>query len=118
MSVKECAVCGGHVRPLDDRSGFGSCDKCGVVYALGDRVKAGWVTEPPGGREEGSRSEPAGIVQPARAYAGDATAVGRTPGSYWRCPDCDTEIRADNDSDLGFAKREHIREYHPNRAGG
>jgi hypothetical protein len=37
--------------------------------------------------------------------------------SRWRCPDCGAVMDAENDSDLEFVKREHIREYHPNRAG-
>jgi hypothetical protein len=40
----------------------------------------------------------------------------KQPGSHWKCPDCGANLGAENDSDLEFVKREHIREYHPNRS--
>jgi len=114
LSVKACAVCGGNVRPLDDQSGLGYCENCGVVYALRDRL-----TEDPDTRIQGIGPGTGGARGPDTFRGSSVEGAGtsaRSPGSYWRCPDCDTEIRSENDSDLEFAKREHIREYHPNRS--
>lgn len=113
LSVKGCEVCGGTVRPLDDRSVFGYCEKCGLVYALTDRLIGGWGTEGASGVEAVTKSESLETKMSREASRADAAL-----GSYWRCPDCDAEIRMDSDSDLEFAKREHLREYHPNRSTG
>ena len=118
LSVKGCEVCGGHVRPLDDQSAFGYCENCGIVYALKDRSKGVLDTERLGVLGAGFTNESKGPNSPSGVSMIDATAPPHSPGSCWRCPDCDTEIRSDNDSDLEFAKREHIREYHPNRSTG
>jgi len=114
LSAKACGVCGGPVRPLDDQSVFGYCENCGIVYALKDRLTAARDTRVPGriGASPDREAKGTGFT------GGIATTPARSPGSHWRCPDCDTEIRADNDSDLEFAKREHVREYHPNRTPG
>ena len=96
MSVSaKCKVCSGHVRPVDDRSIFGYCEKCGLVYALKDRLAD---------REAGG------------ARRGEEPAQGR--GLRWRCPDCDSEMEATSEADLEFIKREHVREFHPNRTMG
>ena len=103
---------------MDDQSVFAYCEKCGIVYALKDRVEGGWYTE----RSEKARTGVTRESMGTNTRGGVPTVSATTPkepsGSYWRCPDCDTEIRSDNDSDLEFAKREHIREYHPNRSTG
>lgn len=114
LSVKGCGVCGGNVRPLDGQSGFGYCENCGIVYALGGRLT--------GARDTGRQGLGSGTggAKGRDTFSGfsviSARAPPQSPGSYWRCPDCETEIRSENDSDLEFAKREHVREYHPNRS--
>jgi len=103
------------VKPLDDQSVLGYCENCGIVYALKDKLKGAWDTEAPERLGAGITGDE-GTKRPRGAPLVDVAAPPQTPGSYWRCPDCDTEIRSDNDSDLEFVKREHIREYHPNRS--
>ena len=56
--------------------------------------------------------------KPARATSPDTEDRPQTLNSRWRCPDCDAYLEAANDTDLQFVKREHIREYHPNRSIG
>jgi predicted RNA-binding Zn-ribbon protein involved in translation (DUF1610 family) len=112
---RRCEVCGGRVRPTDQQSNFGFCEKCGIVYALRARATNEWGEEMPRsfegdfgkGREEPSRSKV--------SASEDTGELARASAFLWRCPDCDSELRAANDTDLGFLKREHIREYHPNR---
>jgi len=106
------------VRPLDDQSVFAYCENCRIVYALKDRVEGAWYTERSGKARAGVTSDSVGPRPPRGVPTVSATTLAQPPGSYWRCPDCDTEIHSDNDSDLEFAKREHIREYHPNRSTG
>jgi hypothetical protein len=117
LSAKRCEVCGGQVRPIGDQGGLGYCESCGIVYVLTDGLKGGRVAEALGGLGMSEPSEPKGTDR-SRGASVDAAAPIRASGSYWKCPDCGAEIRSDNDSDLGFAKREHIREYHPNRSTG
>jgi hypothetical protein len=106
------------VRPLADPSGLGYCEECGIVYALKGGGKGERVTDVPEALKVGAGGEPEGTEWRRGTSAADVTPPGPSSGAYWRCPDCDTAIRADNDSELGFAKREHIREYHPNRPTG
>ena len=111
---KECKVCGGNVRPLDEQSTFGCCEKCGIVYALKDRLTDHEYTGEQGRPE-------AGFLEGRK----EARVQGRTDSYYeesrraaslhWRCPDCDAEFKETSDTDLEFAKRQHVREYHPNR---
>jgi rubredoxin len=103
---------------LDGQDVFGCCENCGIVYALKDRSKVAWAGARQGRFEEGANSEPEGPNTLREVSVVDPGTPVRSQGSYWRCPDCDMEIRSDNDSDLEFAKREHIREYHPNRTSG
>ena len=115
MSVrKDCGVCGGRVQPVDGKSDFGYCVGCGLVYlvklntprTLGaeeNGTGGGWYSK--AGREP---DEPSGTPD----------SFGRTSqsgGSRWRCPDCGTVLTSEAESDLGFLKVAHIREYHPNR---
>jgi len=118
LSTKGCEVCGGRLRPLEGQSVFAYCENCGIVYALRDRMKGTWDTETPGKLRAQIAGESSGKEEPGGVPMVEATTPAETPGSYWRCPDCDTEIRSENDSDLEFAKRDHIREYHPNRPNG
>jgi len=118
LSVKVCGVCGGQVRPLDDQSVFGCCEGCGIVYALKGRLAGARDARMPGRFGTSADSGLRGPETPGGVSVGVATSRARPPGSYWRCPDCDSEIHADNDSDLEFAKREHVREFHPNRTPG
>ena len=103
---------------MDDQSVLGYCENCGIVYVLKDRLKGTWDIGPPGRLGADVAGESKGTNRPGGVSAVDVAAPPRSPGSYWKCPDCDTEIRSDNDSDLEFIKREHIREYHPNRSTG
>jgi len=103
------------VRPLDDQSTFGCCEKCGIVYALKDR-QGEYQNSGEQERSEsgffGRRKETSGQ---GRGDFYDRGEPGEAPTLHWRCPDCDAEFNADSDTDLEFAKREHVREYHPNR---
>jgi hypothetical protein len=103
------------VKPADAKGNFGYCEKCGIVYALRARTTGEWGREAPRpfegefGEETKEQSRPR---TPAPVEPGEQA---RASAFLWRCPDCDTELRADNDVDLQFLKREHIRGYHPNR---
>ena len=112
---KKCKVCGGHVRPLDEQSTFGYCEKCGIVYALKDRLRESEGTDEERRPESGfldGRKE-ARMRRRADSYDEES----RQATSFrWRCPDCDAEFNETSDTDLQFAKREHVREYHPNRS--
>lgn len=104
------------MRPVADDSVFGYCENCGLVYALRSRLKEDWSKETPRNPRTGPKEEPGGLSSPSAATHFDAEIPAQPTGSHWRCPDCDAEMSAANDSDLGFVKREHIREYHPNRS--
>ena len=101
---------------MDGQGVLGYCENCGIVYALKEKLKGTWDTETPRRFEGGITSDSKEAGSQRRVSPVDTKAPVRSPGSYWRCPDCDAEIRSDNDSDLKYAKREHIREYHPNRS--
>ena len=103
---------------MDDKSVFGYCENCGVVYALIDRLKEARDIEGPEMPKADFATESKGQDNPRGVPMAEPAPPAQPQGSYWRCPDCDTEIRSDNDSDLEFIKREHIREYHPNRSTG
>jgi hypothetical protein len=105
------------VRPLNDQGVLGYCEKCGIVYVLKNRVEGAWDKEELG-FGAGVTGESSGPNTLRGVSVAEATTPPQSRGSYWRCPDCDTEIHSDDDSDLGFARREHIREYHPNRSTG
>ena len=103
------------MRPTDEQSNFGFCVKCGIVYALRARTTGVWGEETPR-TFEGEFGE--GTKEPSKSATAapiDTGAPAQASAFLWRCPDCDSELRADNDVDLQFLKREHIREYHPNR---
>ena len=103
------------MRPLDEQSAFSYCEKCGIVYALKDRLAEYRDTggqERPGTGFFGRQKE---TSRQKRADFHDKEVSHEAPTFHWRCPDCDAEFNADSDTDLEFAKREHIREYHPNR---
>ena len=110
MSAKGCEVCGGLVKPVNDKSLFGYCEKCGLVYVLKERQAGSWDSDAPAGvmadmprgREEKPRKE-------ARAEQQE-----QLQQVSWECPDCGMVIEAESDS-LKFAKRQHIADYHPNR---
>lgn len=38
-----------------------------------------------------------------------------TGKGQWICPDCGTRFELADESDLPYVKREHFREFHPNR---
>lgn len=116
MSVlKQCAVCGGRITPTRDVSDFGYCENCGIVYLLRDGLLERPHKGPPGavekalGRPYETKDKPGEIES--------ISVAGSPPSSsyHWRCPDCDAVMEFDNEADLDFVKREHIREYHPNR---
>ena len=109
---KRCEVCGGNVRPTDGQGDFGYCEKCGIVYALGARTRAERdEAVPASNRGDSGREE----VMSRVAVPPDDEARPVVSAFRWRCPDCDEELGAESDVDLEFLKREHIREYHPNR---
>jgi predicted RNA-binding Zn-ribbon protein involved in translation (DUF1610 family) len=109
---KRCEVCGGNVRPTEEQGDFGYCEKCGIVYALGAWMRGERGPGVPGffradtGQEE---------VMPKIAVPPDDEVRPRVSAFRWKCPDCNEDLRAESDVDLEFLKREHIREYHPNR---
>jgi predicted RNA-binding Zn-ribbon protein involved in translation (DUF1610 family) len=114
--AKRCEVCGGTVTPVDDQSPFGYCEACGVVYALKERLQGRRSHETPRVVELQSAEEIRETDSPSKeAFAGTDEPTKQS-GSHWKCPDCGADLKAENDSDLEFVKREHIREYHPNRS--
>jgi hypothetical protein len=115
---KGCEVCGGKVRPIDDQSLFAFCDTCGIVYVLKDRLEGQQSTEAPREIELGLGREPKDTEMPRRTAFIDNEAPLESLSSHWRCPDCDTDLEAPNEADLEFLKREHVREFHPNRSTG
>ena len=102
--------------PFDEQSALGCCEDCGIVYALRGKLKGVPAGEAPDVLKSGAPRDSREKDRPEVTSVADATTPRPSSGVSWRCPDCDTEIRSENDSDLGFAKREHIREYHPNRS--
>ncbi|MDA4126502.1 MAG: hypothetical protein OK452_04775 [Thaumarchaeota archaeon] len=114
--TKRCEVCGGTVSPVDDQSPFGYCEACGIVYALKDRLQGRRTYETPKLAEVQSNGEPREPDSPSRAAFVDTEESTKRSGSHWRCPDCGMVLESAVDSDMEFIKREHIREYHPNRS--
>lgn len=106
------------MRPLGNEGVFGYCENCGIVYALKDRLNGTRGAGGPVILGAGVPGESTEMNRPKGVSPVEAKPHPQSPGAYWKCPDCDTEIRSENESDLGFAKREHIREYHPNRSTG
>jgi len=110
LPPKRCEVCGSQVRQIGEGP-FGACEKCGLVYALDLRS-----------REEGT---PGNESLPPRKSNEEAEVVGEEPikgqvpsddnRARWRCPDCEEVLTADNEADMKFVIREHVREFHPNR---
>ncbi len=96
---------------MDERSEFGYCEHCGLVYALSRLRVLGEAEEskPPGADLGDATGGKDGRSDAARQEDADSKAF------RWSCGDCGTAITADIESDLGLLKREHIREYHPNR---
>jgi hypothetical protein len=97
---------------MDGQGDFGYCEKCGIVYALGARMRG----------EQGKGVPGSFLADPVReeviskmAVPPDDEVRPRASAFRWRCPDCNEDLGADNAVDLEFLKRGHIREYHPNR---
>jgi hypothetical protein len=88
------------------------------MYALKDRLTKGSVPEAPNGLGAVIPSESRDRGVPLGSSVVHAETPAQIPGTRWRCPDCDTDIRSESESELEFLKREHIREYHPNRPTG
>ena len=102
------------MRPLDEQSTFGYCERCGIVYALKDKLTEHGYTDEQRRPESGflrGRKE-ARMQRPADSYDEESR---QAPSFHWRCPDCDAEFNETSDTDLEFARREHVRDYHPNR---
>ena len=103
MPPKRCEVCGSPVRLIGEGP-FGSCEKCGLVYMM-DLTLAQ--------EETASGSEQPSPVGPSKEQAEDEEPGAA--GARWRCPDCDELLMAENEGDLKFVIREHVKEFHPNR---
>jgi len=100
---KLCEVCGGSVEAIDEKSFFGYCTKCGVVYALKERM---------GDARHLSNQAPP--VRPDRESPPPQTPQ-KEEGAVWVCPDCGMEVPMTSQDDLKFVKRQHNLDYHPNR---
>jgi hypothetical protein len=102
------------VNSLDGHSNLGYCERCGIVYALG-KLRERKTGEGVG--ELGSESSKGTMRE--ETYRKNILARNKgqaEPSDFrWKCPDCDMELTAGRESDLGFLKREHIHELHPNR---
>ena len=100
---------------LDGQSNFGCCERCGIVYAL-DKLRERRAEEEAGELEcessEGRRRE----KTDERNILARSKRKVEFSDFRWKCPDCDMELTAGSESDLGFLKREHVRELHPNRS--
>ena len=114
--AKRCEVCGANVTPVDDQSPFGYCVVCGIVYALKERLQGRRSYEKPRIVKLQSDEEPRKSDSPSEETFANTDEPTKLSGSHWKCPDCGADLKAENDSDLEFVKREHIREYHPNRS--
>ena len=108
---KNCEVCGGRIAPLEGGRGLGACKSCGLVYYLGDANRR--QEEAAGGERPETTGREGVEGPPAAAPAFEGSPDADT--HRWRCPDCEGVFEAETDSELGFAKREHLKEYHPNR---
>jgi predicted RNA-binding Zn-ribbon protein involved in translation (DUF1610 family) len=117
-ATKECEVCGGNVKPVNDESAFGYCEKCGIVYLLKRRMEAQPKKETLEGIERTFSGGPES--EEGKPWEEDsASQLGPQQAKHrWRCPDCGTVMDSTDEGDLEFIKREHVREYHPNRAVG
>ena len=109
-----CEVCGGRVKPVEGMDMLGHCEKCGLVYLLKARGRDIGPDEPI--RAEGGSHEPAKDQPPAAAPPEPSDRPESR--SHWWCPDCETYLYAENDGDLQFVKREHLKEFHPNKSPG
>ena len=100
---------------LNGQSNFGYCERCGIVYAL-DKLRERKAEE--GAEELGSESSKGRRREETNGR--NILARNKLQVEFsdfrWKCPDCDAELAAGSESDLGFLKREHIRELHPNRS--
>jgi hypothetical protein len=105
------------VSPTGEGSAFGYCEKCGVVYFLGTDVGERMKEGDHGSLERTTRSEvDRKGARPSKAAFAEREESPQPSYSRWKCPDCGAEIELTSEGDLMFAKREHIREYHPNRS--
>ena len=86
------------------------------MYALKERLQGRRSYETPRLVELQSDEEPSETDSTSRETFAGTDEPAKQSGSHWKCPDCGADLKAENDSDLEFVKREHIREYHPNRS--
>ena len=111
---KSCEVCGGTVQPVGDKSGFGYCGNCGLMYFMVERPAESRDSDDlgAGGGWYSGKSKEAGSAEERTTAVSEKEGA---PGVHWTCPDCGYELTSETESDLGFLKVVHIREYHPNR---
>jgi hypothetical protein len=104
------------VKPTGDGSGFGFCENCGIVYLLDKRrqevgAEARLESLGSGANQEHGRGPKSSPLPVEMERPPDQSPIHR-----WRCPDCGAVTESPNEDDIEFLKREHVREYHPNRA--
>jgi predicted RNA-binding protein with PUA-like domain len=92
---------------------------CGIVYILKGRMGEPMNKDALEGLEktfvEGQDKADNKPWEPASPDQVEQT----QPSTHrWRCPDCGSVMESPEEGDLEFIKREHFREYHPNRAAG
>jgi hypothetical protein len=106
------------VKPTNDESAFGYCEKCGIVYFLKSKMGEQKKKDSLEGIER-SLSEGSGSEEIKTWEETPALQAGSQPAKHrWRCPDCGAVMDSTDEDELEFIKREHFKEYHPNRAAG
>jgi hypothetical protein len=113
-SAKGCEVCGGLVRQARDEGSLGYCTKCGIVYFLGKVSSEGMEPTIQDLGKKFSR-ERGTVHQTDEPPSMEPAIEAKTDSGHWICPDCGTRFEYAHESDLAYVKREHFREFHPNR---
>jgi hypothetical protein len=85
------------------------------VYLLDKRTQQGSGEAELEPRGSSAKHEPGRGTMASSAPVETEAPSDQTPIHRWRCPDCGAVTESPNEDDIEFLKREHIREYHPNR---